>query len=706
MKKDTYPDIRIEVHSEGLAKKILGKVEDSPPSVYGEEKPTSTTIPDINAKGVNREMAEILETSNKKPSYTAIVKEVVQELRKDNKSKIKVDYSPPYSHEYQDIGSREIAGVKTVSIDPNTDKEQKFEGERMPQRPDASQNYKGDTQKLLTEGGFGRSVSEDFKAGGKYTSDSLPVIAAGKVRDKQISSTLTPEQRKKGAASIGSGRLEEAMVKEAIQELRKAPEGQYGQFQPGGVPKKTRDEAAAKRIDATIGATSPESRKLQSAPTTESTKYGTELTGEIAGVPQKKTTTETVENVRGTMTGTPDETAPGMPGTAVQRLYSVEPTPKIDDFSTDYSMGPSAARSKDPGIDYGSITGMGAPTRAATSAEVAAREKGTKDGTDLIDPNTAEMFQDYDKVTGRSDIDEDALEGRSSSADLDADEMFQDFPTPEEGGEKEIKPDGGPTDDGPDGGPVDSATAGATGAETKTGISHTDVTDELDKIDAGFKPQTLSRETLRPQGSGGQLLPEYGSSGYNSAVLQIGEGKTIERDGKQVTLASVNYGVKDLEDFLSLYAQNETFNRAKFEENLGIESTDTKSIIKGIVSTFIHKQAPMMGGAAGQLPKTTSMTKPANMGVGQQQPVVSGAGVLKAKINKEPAPAAKRKTSNRPRKNIEEAIVKAVEQALEKAPKRGRNLPSKARQFSQTEQTPKTSADISDLAVGFRNLKG
>jgi hypothetical protein len=216
----------------------------------------------------------------------------------------------------------------------------------------------------------------------------------------------------------------------------------------------------------------------------------------------------------------------------------------------------------------------------------------------------------------------------------------------------------------------------------------------------------LSRETLRPQGSGGQLLPEYGSSGYNSAVLQIGEGKTIERDGKQVTLASVNYGVKDLEDFLSLYAQNETFNRAKFEENLGIESTDTKSIIKGIVSTFIHKQAPMMGGAAGQLPKTTSMTKPANMGVGQQQPVVSGAGVLKAKINKEPAPAAKRKTSNRPRKNIEEAIVKAVEQALEKAPKRGRNLPSKARQFSQTEQTPKTSADISDLAVGFRNLKG
>ena len=163
-----------------------------------------------------------------------------------------------------------------------------------------------------------------------------------------------------------------------------------------------------------------------------------------------------------------------------------------------------------------------------------------------------------------------------------------------------------------------------------------------------------------------------------------------------------------------------------------------KAIVKEVVSEFIQKQAPMMGGAAGQLPKTTSMTKPANMGVGQQQPVVSGAGVLKAKMNKEPAPAAKSKTSNRPRKNIEEAIVKAVEQALEKAPKRGRNLPSKARQFKETdlgrgaltnipeerkktrrdigsrlgprrkvtEQTPMTSADISDLAVGFRNPRG
>ena len=39
MKKDTYPDVRIEIISEGLAKKILGKPETAtPPSVYGEEK--------------------------------------------------------------------------------------------------------------------------------------------------------------------------------------------------------------------------------------------------------------------------------------------------------------------------------------------------------------------------------------------------------------------------------------------------------------------------------------------------------------------------------------------------------------------------------------------------------------------------------------------------------------------------------------------
>ena len=105
-----------------------------------------------------------------------------------------------------------------------------------------------------------------------------------------------------------------------------------------------------------------------------------------------------------------------------------------------------------------------------------------------------------------------------------------------------------------------------------------------------------------------------------------------------------------------------------------------EAIVKEVVAEFIQKQTP---------PMTTSATKPANMGVGQQQPVVTGAGSMKnidkAKMNKEPAPAAKRKTAPRPRKNIEAAIMKAATLALEKAKgKQGRTIP-KSRQFKQSD---------------------
>ena len=105
-----------------------------------------------------------------------------------------------------------------------------------------------------------------------------------------------------------------------------------------------------------------------------------------------------------------------------------------------------------------------------------------------------------------------------------------------------------------------------------------------------------------------------------------------------------------------------------------------ESIVKEVVAEFIQKQTP---------PMTTSATKPANMGVGMQQPVVTGAGSMKnidkAKVNKEPAPAAKRKTAPRPRKNIQAAIIKAATLALEKAKgKQGRAIP-KSRQFKQTD---------------------
>ena len=122
-----------------------------------------------------------------------------------------------------------------------------------------------------------------------------------------------------------------------------------------------------------------------------------------------------------------------------------------------------------------------------------------------------------------------------------------------------------------------------------------------------------------------------------------------------------------------------------FEENAIVKEVVSEFLNKGKVwdvqkETWVTKQTP---------PMTTSATKPANMGVGQQQPVVTGAGSMKnidkAKMNKEPAPAAKRKTAPRPRKNIEAAIMKAATLALEKARgKQGRAIP-KSRQFKQSD---------------------
>ncbi len=83
MKKDVYPDVRIEIISEGLTKKILEESKGAAPSVYGEEKPEGENLPNIDSKGKNKEMGGLLQVSNKKPTYTSIIKQAMLELRKD-----------------------------------------------------------------------------------------------------------------------------------------------------------------------------------------------------------------------------------------------------------------------------------------------------------------------------------------------------------------------------------------------------------------------------------------------------------------------------------------------------------------------------------------------------------------------------------------------------------------------------------------------
>ena len=584
MKKDVYPDVRIEIISEGLTKKILGKTKDAAPVVYGEEKPKGENLPNIDSKGKNKEMGGLLQVTNKKPTYTSIVKEAIQELRKDNhdKPKIGIGANPSYSIEYQDIGSREIAPSRTVSINPNTKDEQKFEGERMPDRPDAVQDYKGDTQRLLTEGGFGRGISQDVKDKTPYM---LPVIAAGKVRDKQMGSTLTPEQKKKGAASIGSGRLEEAMVKEAIFELRKDNgQGQYGDFSPGA-PKTTayqRAEAAGyydKFKPTTERVTGPEA-------------YRSETLGYVP-FPVNREREVPAEGTAATGafdTGTPSE-AIGRTGGSVKRYNRPLPVSEYTEDMMEYPTTPTTSSSMPVSTPEG-------PKGFAT--------------------------QDIDYGVGAT----------ATGAGMKENESKVEMPEP--------MPEPGPGSDGdkgppqpPPGGPI-----------SDSGASAKKIEDEL-KLGPRANPE-ITRPT-NPKNPD-KLLPKFGSSGYFSAIVDLGEGKNKDF-----------YGVEDITEFLSLYTQNSPAGQFKQPEGdlttLFAGPQTEKAYIKKAVSknpfkTSLKKQSP---------PMAMTMNRPPNMGVGQQQPVITGAGTMKADVaaNKPKAAPARTKAPRRAAGSIEQRKEKA-----------------------------------------------
>jgi len=116
-----------------------------------------------------------------------------------------------------------------------------------------------------------------------------------------------------------------------------------------------------------------------------------------------------------------------------------------------------------------------------------------------------------------------------------------------------------------------------------------------------------------------------------------------------------------VQDFLSTGgADNKPPSAKEIREMLGIENA-----VQGLVKAAmfeLRKQAPMMGGAAGQLPKTTSMTRPPNMGVNQQQPVIQGAGNMQlAREQKEPAERAE-KPQVRPRTKLRPTALKTPTQ--------------------------------------------
>jgi len=186
-------NIRIEIKAKDLAKKILDKTNGSPPSVYGEEKPTGKNIPDINAKDINRERAELLETSNKKPTYTGLVKEAILELRKapvkipDYGYNKEEDWQPFYESQYgSGRGSYTRTETPAMTID----------GIDYPE----SYRYEGEPAPFGFEGGKGSAGR------GRYWSPHQPGgRTVGKGLQKQVPPAMTTAPKKPPMATSATG---------------------------------------------------------------------------------------------------------------------------------------------------------------------------------------------------------------------------------------------------------------------------------------------------------------------------------------------------------------------------------------------------------------------------------------------------------------------------------------------------------------------
>ena len=253
-------NIRIEIKAKDLAKKILDKTNGSPPSVYGEEKPTGKNIPDINAKDINRERAELLETSNKKPTYTGLVKEAISELRKEKGnvlfSNVSTDPTqrdvplqwgsgPGLGGTYEGTSTKDYTPFPDSAYDASTGHEWRYSKDpetggvtREETFYDVGQGTAALDAARKTGDPFYEGV--DTHAGGVRQTSPSPGLGGKYEPSKIARRSPAPERSKflntKGTvAGASSPAIEQAIVKEAMAEFKieKQPDD-YGGFQPGG----------------------------------------------------------------------------------------------------------------------------------------------------------------------------------------------------------------------------------------------------------------------------------------------------------------------------------------------------------------------------------------------------------------------------------------------------------------------------------------
>ena len=244
-------NIRIEIKAKDLAKKILDKTNGSPPSVYGEEKPTGKNIPDINAKDINRERAELLETSNKKPSYTGLVKEAISELRKEkgnvlfsntstDPTQSDLPRTPMQSLPSPGLGGQ-YGGIPEMGVsDYNPATGEEWSYTRDPEtggvtRKETFYDVGQGTAALDAARKTGDPFYEgvDTHAGGVRQTTPSPGLGGEYEPSKIARRSPAPERSTKFTPTSD---IEQAIVKEAMAEFKLEKQGpvDYGVAQPGG----------------------------------------------------------------------------------------------------------------------------------------------------------------------------------------------------------------------------------------------------------------------------------------------------------------------------------------------------------------------------------------------------------------------------------------------------------------------------------------
>ncbi len=716
MKKDVYPDVRIEIISEGLTKKILESSGSPAPAVYGEEQPEGKNLPNVSIKGKNKELQSVLETSNKKPTYTGLVKEAIQELRKDGHDK-----------------KGKVAGTATSYTFPAYEQGYK------------RQDDLRDVVSQIRSAGVGydenignKPYTARRQAQVLYGQENTPLVrdAAGELDQAAAMGYLAYEDPKalERLEAYGSRMpfrednpyrktvpSEKNIVKETIQELRKqnyqetyqvgakkpeltsfaseGAEGQYGQFQPGG---QTKTKTPVIRGGTGLGGRETDAPLTEDRVDVDLRRQGTKV--DDIGEGGTRTTKAMVKE-------------------AIQELRKSKK--KVSELSKDNGpMVGSALTTSDVISNINTAVSSGGSLDAGTVKEITNNpQKYQTELTSLFDKGTQEqklqvgfgaLASGLPKV---ADSDYTPPPPEAGLPTLDQ-TLATKVPTTSEAGPAPASTPGpsilgepgagGLGTPRPEGGPsntvvLDPKTQGATapdrrnrgkGPSSPTGDSgmpgytpigeenlliegppdpfenvDTSVLAELDKKNKeGFSSTSLSPEILRPKGTGDRTLPEFQSSGYFSAVLALGNLNDPSATDKQKENAMKDYGltglssdgssISPLSEFLSLYAQNESqFDQNKFLENIGeMNKADLeKADIKNPFRAALKKQAP---------PMAMTMNRPPNMGVGVQQPVVTGAGTMK---NVEKDVAANKPAATPARTKARRTAAGSIEQRKEKA---------------------------------------